>query len=209
MARGRKRADTAPGPGHNGPTDELVRDYARRLDLAKRELREVMDEAAAKRGVITGIKKAAKKSWVDVVALARVVDEAVEDQDEVIARERAYIRMRAVLAMPIVQDDLFPKDAPAPVLSAEEAEKQALHQAGSAGYMAGINGHDIDKSNPYDTGTEPWVKFREQWHAGQAHIVKGMNRPRPTPSNKRRADPPAAANDEAPTDPGDVGAAIH
>lgn len=198
MARGRKAATTGDaGPGHNGPSDELTRDYARRLDVAKRDLREIMDEAAAKRGVITGIKKAAAKAGVDVRALERVVAEAVMDQDEILAAERAYIRMRAVLNMPILQDDLFPAAAAAPTMSPEEAERQALHQAGQAGYMAGINGHDIDKANPHTAGEELWVKWREQWHAGQAHIAKGLSPRRTAPTNRKRADPPpTAANDE-------------
>lgn len=213
MARGRKAATTGDaGPGHNGPSDELTRDYARRLDVAKRDLREIMDEAAAKRGVITGIKKAAAKAGVDVRALERVVAEAVMDQDEILAAERAYIRMRAVLNMPILQDDLFPAAAAAPTMSPEEAERQALHQAGQAGYMAGINGHDIDKSNPHTTGTEPWVKFREQWHAGQAHLAKGLGTGRrpPTQRERRTMDPaPAAANDAEPTDEQTTAAQLH
>jgi|GEM_PF-5195831 len=193
MPRGRRRAD--PGIGHNTqPTDEQVRDYGRRLADAKRDLREVMDEAASKRGTISSIKKAAKKAGVDMKALVRVVDEMVRDHDEVVAEERAYIRMRAVLNIPVYQDDLFPQDAPLPVLSDDEAAKQALHQAGAAGYMAGLNAHDINAANPHPQGTEEWVKWREQWHAGQAHLAKGLMPKRAARTDRQRRAPPTAAN---------------
>jgi len=193
MARQSKRDAGLSG---TPPTDELIRDYGRRLADASRDLREVMQEAASKRGVIGGIKKAAKRSGVPLNALVRVVAEMLEDQETVVAAEREWVRVRAIMAMPIAQGVLFPEDAP----DVAPDPTQVVFLAGQAGYIAGSNGHDIDKSNPHQTGTDQWIKFREQWHAGQANLAKGFSITKPHAGRKKR-EPVTATDATAETAP--------
>ena len=176
------RAKTDAGNSGTPPTDELIRDYGRRLANANRNLREVMEEAASKRGVIGGIKKAAKRSGVPLNALVRVVAEMLEDQETVVAAEREWVRVRAIMAMPVSQGDLFPADA----LEIGRDPTQVVFLAGQAGYISGSNGNDIDQSNPHRTGTDEWIKFREQWHAGQASLARKFSVTRPHAIRKKR-----------------------
>lgn len=191
-----RRAKTNVGSSVTPPTDELIRDYGRRLADANRDLREVMEEAASKRGIIGGIKKAAKRSGVPLNALVRVVAEMLEDQETVVAAEREWVRVRAIMAMPVAQGDLFPADAP----EIAPDPTQVVFLAGQAGYISGSNGHDIDQSNPHRTGTDEWIKFREQWHAGQACLARGFSVTKPHASRKKR-ERTAAPDDTASSHP--------
>ncbi|MDR3533999.1 MAG: hypothetical protein P4L90_25965 [Rhodopila sp.] len=163
-------------PKSNGPTDREIRAAGRDLADLKRSLREKMEEAASIRGTISQRKKAWKKAGFPVVAIDRVVADMLQDDDELLAEEREYIRIRAVMNVAWSQDDLFPETVLTSAEEAAEDEEQALHMAGQNGYAAGLNGHDIDKSCPYAPGTDRHVKFREQWHHGQAHLAKGLGR---------------------------------
>jgi hypothetical protein len=170
------RDDLTHKAGHNGPTDDLIRNYARRALDKKRALQEKTDEASVASGEYRSVLKAAKKVGINQGQLARVVADLDRDPEDVKKEEQDYLRIAQLMSMPVTQMDLFPEDAPSPQTSEADDERQVLWSARSAGYKSGLSGHDIDASSPHTTGTEEWVKFREGWHGGQAHLAKGLTR---------------------------------
>lgn len=182
MPRGKKNGDATDqpngaAPGHNGPTDDQIRKSTIEIINRKRAMAEKAEELAALRGSMSTYKKALKKSGYPIAAMFKVAEDSVQDQDALLADEKEYIRIRAVMNMPWKQEDLFPETVQQSAADAEADEELALHRAYSDGYGAGRNAHDIDKSCPFDTGSEKWVKFREGWHAGQARNAEGLSRP--------------------------------
>lgn len=168
----------APPSGHNGPTDEQIRQFARSLLDEKQTLGEVMESASASRGRSRAIYKRAKSAGISKDVLKRVVDDLGRDPDELLAEEREYLRIASLMRMPLRQTDLFPEQAAQSEMTGEEKSAHDLWVARNEGYTAGRAGHDINNSCRYVQGEETWTKFREGWHDGQAHLAKGLTSPK-------------------------------
>lgn len=183
MAIGKKAANgrdegEAPPEGHNGPSDALILEYARNIIRKDNEIEETRDALKSLVGQRRSQVKAAKKAGVPTDALLRAIAQRNKDQDEIIRDEREWVRMRALLNMPIDQIELFPNDLSFRAVDDEERNEQLVFGAEQMGYAGGKNGHLID-NNPFHQSAESeqfsaWVSG---WHRGQAHLAKGLNQP--------------------------------
>lgn len=190
-----KRATTngttsdGPAPQSNGPTDALIRDYARRALDKKRALNEKVYEAASFRGEYRSVLKSAKKVGINQDMLARVIADLERDHDDVKRDLQDYIRIAALMRMPTTQMDLFPGGDVTVDVPTEDDEKHSLWVAHGEGYIAGANGHEIDKSCKYLQGQETWISFRSGWHEGQTFLAKGFSQPKATGTRSRSGNP--------------------
>lgn len=180
-------ATAPPAAGHNGPSDDLIRDFARQIITRDTEIAEVQDELKSKVGGRRALLKAAKKAGIDRDVLLRIIAERQREDAEVIDEERTYIRYRAILNMPIHQLDLFPaEDTPVAFDADSEAgQKQRLFDADDAGYRAGLGGRMIE-DNPHHQAeaSDEFTGWRAGYHRGQAHLARGLTQPK---SRGRRA----------------------
>lgn len=167
----------APEAGHNGPSDALILDYARYIIRKDNEIEEVRDALKSLIGQRRSQVKAARKSGVPTDALLRAIAQRHKDQDEIIRDEREWVRMCALLGMPVEQIELFP-DLISSVIDSEERAKQLAFAAEELGYVAGRNGHLID-NNPFHQSdeSEQFAAYVNGWHRGQAHLAKGLSQP--------------------------------
>jgi hypothetical protein len=195
MPRGRKAANGADhdGPeqaapeGHNGPSDALILEYARNIIRKDVEIEETRDELKSLVGQRRSQVKAAKKAGIPTVALLRAIAQRHMDQDEIIANEREWVRMRALLGMPVEQTELFP-DIVASSLDDEERRKQAIFGIEQMGYLAGKSGQPIE-DNPFHQSleSEQFTVWARHWHKGQARLARGLTPPKPPKRTDRAA----------------------
>lgn len=172
------QVDDNPGPGHNesGPTDALLLKYKREIIILDEKIEEITDERKSKVAEVRGKYKAAKKAGIHIEALRRAIADSKRSPDEVKVETQEWLRMTNLFRMPTTQDDLFPEgDRPGLDPNSDEGRKQAAFDAGIQGLRAGKSGFLI-RDNPYHQTEDSeehaaWVK---QWHAGQAHLAKGL-----------------------------------
>jgi ribosome modulation factor len=180
-------ADETPSAGHNGPSVELIRDFARQIIAKDNEIDEVNDARKSLVGQRRAMLKAAKKAGIQQDVLVRVIADRRRELSDVIDEERTYVRYAALLNMPLHQQDLFPPSEE-PIRftdDSEEAQKQRIFDADDGGYRAGLNGRSID-DNPHHQAeaSDEFTSWRAGWHRGQAHLAKGLTKPK---SQGRRA----------------------
>lgn len=171
------------GPGHNeGPNDSLILTYARDIIELDEKISDVSEERKSLAGARAARFKSAKLAGIHIAALRRSIHDSKRGPDDVLAEERAYLRMASLFRMPLHQMDLFPPDAAPPLRpDSPEGRKQAVFDASVQGLRAGKAGYLID-DNPYHQveDNEEHAAWVSNWHSGQAHLARGLTQPRVT-----------------------------
>lgn len=187
--------DDSPGPGHNesGPTDALLLKYKREIITLDEKIEEITDERKSKVAEVRGKYKAAKKAGIHIEALRRAIADSKRAPDEVKVETQEWLRMTNLFRMPTTQEDLFPEGASYSLdPNSPEGRQQAKFDAGIQGLRAGKSGFLIS-DNPYHQteDSEEYTAWVKQWHAGQAHLAKGL-----TPKRTKGLQPNGPTEDD-------------
>lgn len=200
MARRKKTEETpeteSPGAGHNdqsgGPSDSIILDYARRIIAKNEEKKDAHDVLKSLVSEVRSIYKSAKKAGINTDMLQIQIANREREPEAVLQDTKDFLRFGNLFAMPLTQDDLFPDDVLITGLDPTSAEgrKQAVFDAGNAGLRAGKAGFEID-ANPFHQvqDNEEFAAWSSNWHAGQAHLAKGLTQPTVTGMRGNGANP--------------------
>ena len=177
--------------GHNGPDDALILEYARGIIALDERIEEVTDERKSLVGEVRSRYKSAKKAGIHIGALQPANDNTRRDPEDVKVEEQNYIRIANLFQMPMSQGDLFPADAVPPMdPNSPEGQRQAIFDAGLQGLRAGKAGWKIEDC-PFDPDqdTDEHKAWISNWHAGQAHLARGLTPPKAAGRRSNKENP--------------------
>jgi hypothetical protein len=153
-----------PKLSESNVTDKTYLDYYKKYHTAKKVHEEDVDTARSSGSVVRDILKDAKKAGVDTTAITRAFADVKLDREDVIASQRAYIRMLAISSViPNIQQELF-GETPKSDLTDEDRSGMANQRAFDDGQFAGVQGHS-PTLNPHPLGTD----LQDSWHRG--HVL--------------------------------------
>lgn len=181
--------DTA---GANNVTNDAIINWMRQYSLQKRRCEE-------ENGVLRNIVKRAKADGVNVKATIQTVVVSKLDIDDVKRDLRDQLRYMALRRMPISAAELF--DGWDDAVSQKTQAEDDTWAAEDAGYYSGRHNGSLDDS-PFPPGSELDVRWRAQWHKGQAAIAREMGPDaKPASSTRQRPARRTAAPEAAPEAP--------
>jgi hypothetical protein len=159
-------------------TDKTWLEFYKKALTAKQTLELAQEIASSANGVYRGVLKAARKAGVDSSVIAQVLGERMQDQDEITARQQAYIRLRVLAGVftPTKQDDLLAGAQKGGDIDAARAYDDGLF-AGSKGENRGNNKHHA--------GSEEFDAWDRGWLDGQKRLAQTL-KPKPAPRVPRK-----------------------
>jgi hypothetical protein len=159
-------------------TDKTRLEFWKKALAAKQALEEAQTVVSSANGEYRAVLKAAKKAGVEHEEIARLLNERHQDQDEITAKQQAYMRFRVLIGayVPTKQSDIF--------ADAQKGDDIDASRAYDDGLFSGSHGENRG-NNKHPPGSETYDAWDRGWIAGQAQMAAKM-KPVPAPRVPRR-----------------------
>jgi ribosome modulation factor len=157
-------------------SDATIQKHIRQLTELKSEADSLKDQAKSANGHYRAGVKAAKDAGINTDQMIQAMKDKQREASDVIADMRDYIRLIALLNMPVTQMDLFgteqnDNEAAQPSLHGAPTEHE-LWDAEQKGKTAGTTGHPKE-TNPHPPGLALNQAWHRGWIRGQEENARG------------------------------------